>query len=100
MQPLIEKPEDIQTLTGLETWFTLPNRSMKAPPPRYKMALVTWLGVFFTISILNSLLVPLLSGLPALLKSLIITGLTVILLTYSIMPRLTQLFRKWLYPIS
>jgi len=72
---------------------------MKAPPPRYKMVLVTWLGVFFTISILNRLLVPLLSGLPALLKSLMITGLTVILLTYLIMPRLTQLFRKWLYPI-
>jgi antibiotic biosynthesis monooxygenase (ABM) superfamily enzyme len=73
---------------------------MKSPPPRYKMALVTWLGVFFTISILNRLLIPLLSGLPALLKSLIITGLTVILLTYLIMPRLTQLFRKWLYPVS
>ena len=99
LQPLIEKPEDIQTLTGLETWFTLPNKSMKAPPRRYKMALVTWLGVFVTISILNRLLVPLLSGLPALLTSLMITGLTVILLTYLVMPRLTQLFRKWLYPI-
>jgi len=99
LQPLIEKPEDIQTLTGLETWFTLPNKSMKAPPPRYKMALVTWLGVFFTISILNRFLVPLLSGLPALLTSLMITGLTVILLTYLVMPRLTQIFRKWLYPI-
>jgi antibiotic biosynthesis monooxygenase (ABM) superfamily enzyme len=64
------------------------------------MALVTWLGVFFTISILNRLLVPLLSGLPALLTSLTITGLTVILLTYLVMPGLTQLFRKWLYPIS
>jgi hypothetical protein len=99
LQPLIEKPEEIQTLTGLETWFTLPNKSMKAPPPRYKMALVTWLGVFVTISILNRLLVPLLSWLPALLTSLTITGLTVMLLTYLIMPRLTQLFRKWLYPI-
>ena len=68
LQPLIEKPEDIQTLTGLETWFTLPNKSMKAPPPRYKMALVTWLGVFVTISILNRLLVPLLSWLPALAR--------------------------------
>ena len=99
LQPLIERPEDIQTLTGLETWFTLPNKSMKAPPPRYKMALVTWLAVFVTISILNRLLVPLLSRLPALLTSLMVTGLTVILLTYLIMPRLTQLFRKWLYPI-
>lgn len=98
LQPLIEKPETIQTLTGLETWFTLPNKPMKAPPPRYKMAIVTWLGVFFTISILNRLLVPLLVGLPVLLRTLLVTGLTVALLTYVIMPRLTQLFRKWLYP--
>lgn len=99
LQPLIEKPETIQTLTGLETWFTLPNKPMKVPPPRYKMAIMTWLGVFCTISLLNRLLVPLLAGLPALLSSLLITGLTVALLTYVIMPRLTQLFRKWLYPI-
>ena len=26
LQPLIEKPEAVQTLTGLETWFTLPNK--------------------------------------------------------------------------
>ena len=69
LQPLIEKPETIQTLTGLETWFTLPNKPMKAPPPRYKMAFVTWLGVFFTISILNRLLVPLLADLPVLLRT-------------------------------
>ncbi|MEP0970200.1 antibiotic biosynthesis monooxygenase [Leptolyngbya sp. SLC-A1] len=99
LQPLIEKPETIQTLTGLETWFMLPNKPMKAPPPRYKMAIVTWLGVFFTISILNRLLVPLLAELPALLRTLLVTGLTVALLTYVIMPRLTQLFRRWLYPI-
>jgi antibiotic biosynthesis monooxygenase (ABM) superfamily enzyme len=99
LQPLIEKPEAIQTQTGLETWFTLPDKPMKAPPPRYKMAIVTWLGVFFTISILNRLLVPLLAGLPVLLRTLLVTGLTVALLTYVIMPRLTQLFRKWLYPI-
>jgi len=99
LQPLIEKPETIQTMTGLETWFTLPNKPMKAPPPRYKMAFVTWLGVFFTISILNRLLVPLLAELPVLLRTLLVTGLTVALLPYVIMPRLTQLFRTWLYPI-
>jgi hypothetical protein len=99
LQPLIEKPENIQTLTGLETWFTLPNQLMKAPPPRYKMALVTWLGVFLTLPVSNRLLAPLLSELPVLLKQLISTGFSVVMLTYLIMPRLTQLFRRWLYPI-
>ncbi len=99
LQPLIEKPENIQTLTGLETWFTLPNQPMKAPPPLYKMALVTWLGVFLTLPVSNRLLAPLLSELPVLLKQLISTGFSVVMLTYLIMPRLTQLFRRWLYPI-
>ncbi|MEG4577450.1 antibiotic biosynthesis monooxygenase [Microcoleus sp. N3A4] len=99
LQPLIEKPEAIQTLTGLETWFTLTGKPMKSPPPRYKMMLVTWLGVFLTLPMLNRLLAPLLSGLPVLLAQLISTGLGVALLTYAIMPRLTQLFRKWLYPV-
>jgi hypothetical protein len=36
--------------------------------------------------------------LPILLNQLITTGLVVALLTYGIMPRLTQLFQRWLYP--
>lgn len=98
LQPLIEKPESLQTLTGLETWFTLSSEPIKSPPPRYKMALITWLGVFSTIAVVSRLLAPLLSGLPVLLNQLITTGLVVVLLTYLIMPHLTQLFRKWLYP--
>lgn len=100
LQPLIEKPEAIQTLTGLETWFSLPDQPFMAPPPRYKMVLVTWLGVFFTAVILSRSLSPLLSSLPVLLSQLIDTGVAVVLLTYVVMPRLTQLFRHWLYPNS
>jgi uncharacterized protein len=98
LQPLIEKPETVETLTGLETWFSLSDAAIKPSPPRYKIALVTWLGVFLTLTILTRLLAPLLSRLPVLLNQLITTGLVVAFLTYLIMPRLTQLFRQWLYP--
>ena len=98
LQSLIEKPEAIQTLTGLETWFTLPKQTLKSPPPRYKMALTTWLGVFVTLAILSRLLAPILSSLPILLNQFVSTGLVVVLLTYVIMPRLTKLLSKWLYP--
>jgi hypothetical protein len=97
LQPLIEKPESVQTLTGLETWFTLPGKP-KAPPPRYKMVLVAWLGVLLTLPILEYLLVPLVSEFPLLLQQLVSTGFSAILLAYLVMPCLTQLFCKWLYP--
>jgi uncharacterized protein len=98
LQPLIEKPETLQTLTGLETWFSLSDAPMKSLPPRYKIALITWLGVFITLTFITHLLAPLLSRLPVLLNQLITTGLVVAFLTYLLMPRLTQLFRQWLYP--
>jgi uncharacterized protein len=44
-EPLIHK-EKVHFLTGLETWFTLPSKAGEPSPPRYKMALVTWLAVF------------------------------------------------------
>lgn len=60
---LIEEPEVVQVLTGLETWFELPKRPQKALFKRYKIVLLPWLIVFFTLTIvwriLNSVLVPL-----------------------------------------
>lgn len=96
LQPLIEKPENIKTLTGLETWFALPNQ--KTPPPRYKMAIVTWFAVFSVISIVSPLLAPIIIKLPPILTQLITTGVDVLILTYLVMPYLTKLLKGWLYP--
>jgi uncharacterized protein len=35
-----------RVLTGLETWFALPAARTSRPPPRWKMAIVTWMGIF------------------------------------------------------
>jgi hypothetical protein len=40
-----------QVLTGLESWFTLPTQPGLPPPPRYKMALVTWVTIFPLITL-------------------------------------------------
>ncbi|WP_413168007.1 hypothetical protein ACL6C3_14910 [Capilliphycus salinus ALCB114379] len=62
------------------------------------MALVTWLGVLIVTTIIGRLLAPLAAYLPAFLLSLFATGLTVLALTYFLMPNLTRLFYPWLYP--
>jgi uncharacterized protein len=33
-------------LTGLESWFTLPDQAGAPPPPPYKMAILTWATIF------------------------------------------------------
>ena len=97
VKPLIREPERIEVLTGLEAWFDLPHRPLQPPPPRYKMALVTWVGVLIATTIIGRLLAPLAAYLPAFLLSLLATGLTVLALTYFLMPNLTRLFYPWLY---
>ena len=95
-KPLTKKPEDVQILTGLEALVSLPNTASPAPP-KYKTALVTWIGVFVCASTLGYFLAPFLAGLPYLLHQAIMTGLVVILLAYVVMPRLTRVFYQWLH---
>lgn len=95
-KPFIEKPENVQVLTGLEALVSLPHTT-SSPPSKYKTAFVTWIGVFICVSLVGYFLAPYLAGLPYLLRQAILTGLVVILLAYVVMPRLTRLFSKWLY---
>ncbi len=86
-------------LTGLETWFTLPARPSLRPPARVKMTLVTWLGIFPLVylyaELFNQVLPP---GTPAILKVFAVTALVVPTMSYVVAPRLTRLFKGWLYP--
>lgn len=94
------EPPTIKVITGLETWFTLPSSKPIIPPPRHKMAIVTLIALFPSIQLANLALVPLLKllPLPLLLQSLIVTAILVLLMTYILMPRMTKLLAKWLYP--
>jgi len=97
-QPLILDAEDVQVLTGLEAWFYLPNLDMAAPPPRYKMAAITWIGVQLVTFAVALFLAPLLVSLPFILNLVISNVIVVLALTYLVMPQLTNLFSPWLYP--
>jgi len=81
--------------TGLETWFTLPGIPAPATaPPKWKMALVTWLALLPQVIAL-SFIVP--KGLPFPLGPAISTAIPVMMLTWVLMPRLTKLLYRWLY---
>jgi antibiotic biosynthesis monooxygenase (ABM) superfamily enzyme len=70
---------------------------MQRPPARYKMAILTAFSVFTLVNVYSWLLSGLLTGLPPLLRSLIVIILVVLSLTYVVMPGLTKLFRPWLF---
>jgi uncharacterized protein len=87
-------------LTGLETWFALSPVVAIVPPPRYKMLVVSFLAIFPLINLLNWVLEPLLKSLPLFLRSSIVILVMLSLMTYVVMPWMTKLFSKWLYPNS
>lgn len=83
--------------TGLETWFTLPDQPPpSSPPARWKMAVMTWVGLFPIVVVLGYLFRPI--GLPRLVEQAVSTMIPTALLTWVVMPRLSRLFYRWLYP--
>jgi antibiotic biosynthesis monooxygenase (ABM) superfamily enzyme len=81
-------------LTGLEAWFDLPPGQL--PPPRHRMAFVTWLGIWPLVSLALWLLAPYLMALPFLLRTGVLSALLVLAMTYIVMPQLAKLAEPWL----
>lgn len=81
--------------SGLETWFLLPTE--RGVPPRWKMALSIFSGVFIVSIISRLLLADHLAdwSLPA--STAVYGSITVIVLTWFYMPWLSGVLRKWLY---
>ena len=94
-QPLTEKDSwSARPLHGLEAWF----RSTHNPPPRWKMALATFLGVFPTAAILNLTLGAAIRPWPFILSSVVFNAAMVALLTWIVMPLVTRALQGWLHP--
>lgn len=81
-------------LHGLEAWF----RSPHIPPSRWKMAVVTLLGVYPVSLVIGLVLAPPLHKLPLALNAFVVSALIVACLTWLVMPALTKLFHQWLQP--
>jgi uncharacterized protein len=81
-------------LHGLEAWF----RSPQNPPPRWKMAAATFLGVFPLAMILNLTLGPVIRSWNFVLSNAVFNACVVAGLTWVVMPLLTRLLHRWLQP--
>jgi len=92
--PLTEGEPVYRQLHGLEAWF----RSPQAPPPLWKMAVATYLGVLPVVIILSLTLGPAISSWHFLLSNIVFNLCVVALLTWVVMPVITRALRHWLQP--
>jgi len=90
----------LRQVSGLGHWFTQPVAAVHQPPPWWKVAVVTWLGIFPTVFVLFLTVAPLLANWPLLPRVMVITLLVVLLMTWVIAPRLTTWFKSFLYPAN
>jgi len=96
LEEMVES-ERFAHVTGLETWFTLPDRADQGPP-RWKMVAVTSTVIFALQLPIQAYLLSTLLHWPLVLRAAIMSLAMTLLMTYIVMPRVTKLLRGWLYP--
>jgi uncharacterized protein len=90
----VEEDYSRRNLHGLEAFFTDPG--IIDNPPRWKMATLTWLGVWPTVLVVSALISDRLTGWPFWLNNGFSNVLVVAALAWVVMPVLTRLARPWL----
>jgi antibiotic biosynthesis monooxygenase (ABM) superfamily enzyme len=96
--PLLKQPESVETVSGLEFWFTpAGGRPMVKP---WKQFLLSLAAIYPLTMVVPWLLRPLFERVPALqqglLSHLLVAAAIVALMTWVIMPRVTRLLGRWL----
>lgn len=95
---LTEGDPRIDELSGLEGWFATDDVPGLPNPGKLKMAAATFIGVFPVSAIIGLLVIPYVQALPWPLVDAIVSAIIVILLTWVVMPIVTRLLHKWLFP--
>jgi antibiotic biosynthesis monooxygenase (ABM) superfamily enzyme len=94
-EPLTESGSwTFRPLHGLEAWFRSPHH----PPPKWKMAIATFIGVYPLVMFLNLTLGPAIAEWPFLLRHAVFNALVVALLAWIVMPVVARLLQGWLQP--
>lgn len=92
----LEADPRVETACGLEAWFAPHGAAYVRVPPRWKQAVLTWVGVDLIALLLTYTLSPLMAGWPWLVSFLTFNAAVVAGLAWVVMPVLTRLGRGWL----
>lgn len=88
---------EVRRVTGLEFWFSLPDNAGGLPPPAWKMAVVTFVGLFPLVQFLAPALQASMTMLSAFAAGVVTLAVLVALMTWVVMPILIRLARPWLF---
>jgi uncharacterized protein len=89
--------QELEILSGLETWFTIPGGEALVPPPKYKMMFIVWISIFPLSLALHYCLSPFISHFHFIVQIAIISLTLVSLMAYLVMPLMAKLFHRWLH---
>lgn len=97
--PFIEGELKTQALSGLGLWFQTaqPSSPSLPSPPKWKVAVVTWLGICPTVYLLFLAMGDGLSAWSLLPRTVLLTLAVVAVMNWVVAPRLTKLFRPWMF---
>ncbi len=95
---LVQETASMQQTSGLDIWFTRPNKSGSGTPAYWKQVALGVITVYPMILILNVLLSPITDHLSFKLSLLLNVVALSALLTYPVMPYASKLLNNWLYP--
>jgi uncharacterized protein len=87
-------------ITGLEFWFSPPKGTMIPLPSRFRMALVTIAVVFGLVISIGQVVGMVAAEAPSYIRLFVTISIEIFLMTYVLMPRITRLLAKWIYPSS
>ncbi len=94
----VEADAQWERMTGLEFWFSPPAHTKVPQPSPFRMSLLLIAVVFILVLMIGWSVDQILDAWPYPLRLLITITLEVFLMTYLLMPRLTRLFARWIYP--
>lgn len=98
IESLLVQPSEREVTSGIITWFTLPGQNPVKPPPKWKMTIVSWLALYPAVTLVFVLFGDMLASVPLLFRTMIVTVVVMLLMTYVLMPRMTRWFSFWLFP--
>lgn len=98
IESLLVQPSEREVTSGIVTWFTLPGQNPVTPPPKWKMTIVSWLALYPAVTLVFILFGGLLIQVPLLLRTMLVTVVVMLLMSYVLMPRMTRWFAFWLFP--